>query len=156
MPHDAATTFVWLEADNAMIEPILNIPTLEVNDQVRHPEIGMLCELIALAFFESDATPAVVAREHNSTRLWVWAADGTGSPTTGLKPPQAKVVLTPGDLALHVKSQGVYSILFWATSVNPETAVVVYQSLDDKRIWVREHAYMFDGRFERLPAEITV
>lgn len=138
-----------------MTDPALKTVDLESETEIRHPHTGVLCEILAHGFFETDATPAIIAREHNSTRVWVWDADGTGCPTSGLKPPKAKVVLTPGDRAIHVKSQGHYDVLYWATSVKPETAVVVYQSVEDQRIWVREHAYMFDGRFERVPADVT-
>lgn len=113
-----------------------------------HPLTGQACVALAQAFFESDASPAIVARECEGTRVWVWSTQpGVEIPVQADEAP-ARARFAPGDMVRHLRSGGDYRVLYWAhTADSRRLPVCVYQSLQDARIWIRSLGAMFDGRF---------
>lgn len=123
-----------------------------------HPVSGEPCLLLAHAWFEADASPAIVAREACGTRVWVWSArHGVDMPVQGDDAAApARTVPSPGEQVVHVRSGDHYRILYWGHTADARALpVCVYQSLQDERVWVRNLRAMCDGRFQHVPEACT-
>jgi len=57
-------------------------------------------------------------------------------------------VALPGALFKHLKSSGMYRIVATATIEASMTPAIVYESLENGRVWVRPQDEFFDGRFQ--------
>jgi hypothetical protein len=56
-----------------------------------------------------------------------------------------------GPLYRHKKTGRVYRLLDIAVDEKTQNELVVYRSIEDGIIWVRNHHEFFDGRFEKIP-----
>lgn len=50
----------------------------------------------------------------------------------------------------HIKSQGVYILIMDAFLESSQEVMVLYQSIDTGKCWIRSKETFFDGRFEQL------
>lgn len=109
-------------------------------------------QVLCLASFEADGSAALVIRQ--DARVWVLPAIGRDVAPLEPSALAACCILAPGSRALHSRSGGAYRVLHWGfTADAQQQPVVVYQSEEDGRVWVRASSAMFDGRFVSVPEE---
>lgn len=102
-------------------------------------------------FFENGAIPGYIYRSLDGKSIL--AATEINVDENSLveaSDKESATILNPGDICRHVKTQGDYVVLYWAKTEKKEIPVVVYQSLKDRKLWVRHRSSMFDGRFQRI------